>query len=74
MAKQARIYSKVKMGRLMKREMEMKMKNLKLYMANKIIVDENEKLKKKATELLLENKILQSQLRTRTPALASSPH
>lgn len=53
-----------------KREMETK--NLKLYMANKIIVDENEKLKKKATELLLENKILQSQLRTAMPALASS--
>lgn len=68
MGRQAKIYSK---GRLMKKR-EMEMKNLKLYMANKIIVDENEKLKKKATELLLENKILQSQLRTAMPALASS--
>lgn len=64
--KQGKIYDKVRMRRLVKREMEIK--NLKLYMANKFISDENEKLKRKATELLLENKILQFQLQNAGPS------
>ncbi|KAI5647343.1 hypothetical protein M9H77_33348 [Catharanthus roseus] len=51
---------KVRIWRLKKKEMEMK--NMKLYLANKIIVDENERLKKKATALLHENHFLLSQL------------
>lgn len=47
-------------ARKLKREMEVK--NMKLYMMNKIIVEENEKLRRKAMVLLQENKILQAQI------------
>ncbi|KAL3536930.1 hypothetical protein ACH5RR_000296 [Cinchona calisaya] len=40
---------------------EMQIKNMKLYMLNKIILEENEKLRRKAMILLQENKVLASQ-------------
>ncbi|KAK6920252.1 hypothetical protein RJ641_016156 [Dillenia turbinata] len=43
-------------------ETEMKIKNLKLFMENKSIMEENEKLRKKAILLQQENQALLSQL------------
>ena len=40
---------------------EMQVKNIKLYVMNKIIVEENERLRRKAMTLLQENKILLAQ-------------
>ncbi|CDP17788.1 unnamed protein product [Coffea canephora] len=40
---------------------EMQVKNMKLYVMNKIIVEENERLRRKAMTLLQENKILLAQ-------------
>ncbi|CAL5340176.1 hypothetical protein CsSME_00024100 [Camellia sinensis var. sinensis] len=51
---------KVRVG-VRKREMEMK--NLKLMMENKSIIEENEKLRKKALQLHHENRALLSQLK-----------
>ncbi|CAN6815653.1 unnamed protein product [Brassica oleracea] len=47
-------------------EKEMEMNNIKLYMENQHIIQENEKLKKKAHLLHQENKALFSLLQTKT--------
>ncbi|KAI3710941.1 hypothetical protein L2E82_40737 [Cichorium intybus] len=49
-----------------KREMELK--NLKLYMENLNILKENEKLRKKATQLRQENLFLLSELEKKNPS------
>ena len=48
-----------------RKEKEMEMKNIRLYMENQYIIQENEKLKKKALLLHQENKALFSQLQTK---------
>lgn len=45
-------------------KVEMEIKNLKLYMENKSIMEENKKLRMKAFLLLQENQALLSQLQT----------
>ncbi|KAF3682675.1 putative ankyrin repeat and zinc finger domain-containing protein 1-like [Capsicum annuum] len=49
-------------AKLRKLKKIMKMKNLKLYMENKTIIEENEKLRKQALLLHQENKALFSQM------------
>ncbi|KAE8734454.1 dihydrodipicolinate synthase 2 [Hibiscus syriacus] len=44
---------------------DMQMKNLKLYVENQIIIEENERLRKKAFLLHLENQTLLAQLRNK---------
>ncbi|CAN6823839.1 hypothetical protein HID58_058471 [Brassica napus] len=51
--------------RMWRKEKEMEMKNIRLYMENQYIIQENEKLKKKALLLHQENKALFSQLQTK---------
>lgn len=56
-------YKKEKARRLwMLKRRKMEMKNLKLYIENKGIIEDNEKLRKKAALLRLENLALHSQL------------
>ncbi|KAI3501183.1 hypothetical protein L1887_29045 [Cichorium endivia] len=67
-----RIHKELRVHRLyrlidkkIKREMELK--NLKLYMENLNILKENEKLRKKATQLRQENLFLLSELEKKIP-------
>ncbi|KAE8665776.1 cytochrome P450 family protein [Hibiscus syriacus] len=58
---------------------DMRMKNLKLYVHNQIIIEENERLRKKALLLHLENQTLLAQLRkkfsaTCLPRISSQNH
>ncbi|KAK6918501.1 hypothetical protein RJ641_016923 [Dillenia turbinata] len=53
-------------------EAEMEMKNLKLFMENKSIMEENEKLRKKAILLHQENQALLSQLKIKNSQFSSS--
>lgn len=48
-------------GRAGKLKRELEVKNMKLYLMNKIIIEENEKLRRRAMILLQERKTLQSQ-------------
>lgn len=48
-------------GRAGKLRRELEVKNMKLYQMNKIIIEENEKLRRRAMILLQERKTLQSQ-------------
>ncbi|CAI9765196.1 unnamed protein product [Fraxinus pennsylvanica] len=59
-----RIMSKeaVKRANLRKMKVQMAMDNLKLYIKNKIIIEENQRLRKKTLALHQENKALMSQL------------
>ncbi|KAF8113821.1 hypothetical protein N665_0045s0061 [Sinapis alba] len=52
--------------RMWREEKEMERNNIKLYMENQHIIQENEKLKKKALLLHQENKALFSLLQTKT--------
>ncbi|KDP25574.1 hypothetical protein JCGZ_20730 [Jatropha curcas] len=52
---------------------DMELKNLKLYLENQSIVEENEKLRKKANFLLQENLALISQFQKKFPHLDSFP-
>ncbi|KAH7850233.1 hypothetical protein Vadar_029604 [Vaccinium darrowii] len=60
LSKTIQVHSLYRKRRRMKREMEMK--NLKLLMENRSIIEENERLRKKAIQLQQENKALISQL------------
>ncbi|XP_018440277.1 protein LITTLE ZIPPER 1 [Raphanus sativus] len=51
--------------RMWREEKEMEMENIRLYMENQHIIQENEKLRKKALLLHQENKALFSQLQTK---------
>ncbi|CBI34806.3 hypothetical protein VitviT2T_002122 [Vitis vinifera] len=66
--------SKVQVHRLTRRrrcevqvEKDMELKNLKLYLENRNIMEENEKLRKKATLLHQENLALMSEFQTKFP-------
>lgn len=48
-------------------EKDMELKNLKLYLENRNIMEENEKLRKKATLLHQENLALMSEFQTKFP-------
>ena len=48
-------------------EKDMELKNLKLYLENKNIMEENEKLRKKASLLHQENLALMSEFQTKFP-------
>ncbi|RWR80702.1 protein LITTLE ZIPPER 4-like protein [Cinnamomum micranthum f. kanehirae] len=52
-----------------KRGMQMELKNLKLYLENRCIIEENERLRKRALILDQENKALLSQLKKKSSLL-----
>lgn len=52
----------VKRAKLRKMKVQMAMDNLKLYIRNKTIIEENQRLRKKTLVLHQENKALMSQL------------
>ncbi|KAL6126002.1 hypothetical protein ACLB2K_074053 [Fragaria x ananassa] len=54
------------------KEKEMEIKNLKLYMENKSLIEENNKLRRKALLLVQENQALISQLQQKFPDHACS--
>lgn len=53
----------------MGRGMEMELQNLKLYLENRCIIEENERLRRKALVLDQENKALLSELKKKSPHL-----
>ncbi|KAI4364876.1 hypothetical protein MLD38_020909 [Melastoma candidum] len=65
--------SKVQVGRLIRRRdrvrtgRDIELKNLKLFLENRTIIEENNKLRKKADLLLWENSVLLSELKRRFP-------
>ncbi|PKI49510.1 protein LITTLE ZIPPER 2-like [Punica granatum] len=71
--------SKVRVYLLMRRRSEqisgrdMELKNLRLYLENQSIIEENEKLRKKANVLYQEKLVLVSELQKKFPPIGCSP-
>jgi hypothetical protein len=61
-----------KRARVVIMKAEMELKNLKLYMENRSIIEENEKLKKKALLLHQENQALLFQLQIKKSSLKTN--
>ncbi|KAI4377887.1 hypothetical protein MLD38_015448 [Melastoma candidum] len=69
--------SKVRVSRLIRRRdrvrtgRDIELKNLKLYLENRTIIEENDKLRKKADLLRWENSVLLSELKRRFPHMTT---